>query len=98
MAEVNTQEEVSLDESLCKDVLIADLELKMFELSVADANRKIQEQFNQLRKIHEEALTALAATAGIERDALIREYEVNLKSAKARRVQKGNQNGEEENA
>jgi hypothetical protein len=98
MAEVNMQEEVSLDESLCKDVLIADLELKMFELSVADANRKIQEQFNQLRQVHEQALTALAAAAGIERDVLIAEYEVNLKSAKARRAQKGSENGAEENA
>jgi hypothetical protein len=85
MAEVNKTEEISLDESLCKDVLIATLELKTFEQEIAEANRRIQDEFAKLRQHREEALDALVASTGMEKEAFLNEYDINLKSAKARR-------------
>jgi hypothetical protein len=99
MAKVNKlkpkeTDEISLDPDLCKDLLIADLELRTFEQGVAEANRKLQEEFAQLRLNHEQALNKLVARVGVEKEQFLREYEINIKAAKARKIKKGNQDAE----
>jgi hypothetical protein len=85
----STIDEISLDSALCKDLLIADLELKTFEQGVAEANRKLQEEFAQLRRNHEQALDTLVTDVGIDKEQFLKEYEINIKAAKARKIKKG---------
>jgi hypothetical protein len=90
----DTQETLSLDESLCKDLLIADLELRTFEQGVAEANRKLQGEFAQLREAREQALSMLVADVGIDKEEFLNGYEINIKAAQARKIKKGTQDAE----
>jgi hypothetical protein len=90
----DTQDTLSLDESLCKDLLIADLELKTFEQGVAEANRKLQEEFAHLREARDQALSRLVADVGIDKEEFLSGYEINIKAAQARKIKKGTKDAE----